>query len=78
MPQNVTKKAGIKSSSRRTLLKGAAASGLIAGVAPFAIGQSKPVLRVMGTHVTLQEALRKKASEDLGITIQFEPKVPSA
>ena len=32
-----------------------------------------PTIRVLGTHVTLQEALRKKAQEDLGINIEFFP-----
>jgi len=30
-------------------------------------------IRVLGTHVTLQEPLRKRAEKDLGITISFEP-----
>ena len=30
-------------------------------------------LRVLGTHVTLQEEIRKRASQDLGIDIEFEP-----
>ncbi len=33
----------------------------------------KPALRVLGTHVTLQETIRKKAQEDLGINIEFHP-----
>ena len=58
---------------RRKLLKGCAALGITAGVTPFAIGKSKPTLRVLGTHVTLQEELRQRAMEDLGINIEFEP-----
>jgi len=61
------------SPTRRTLLKGGLAFGLTAGVTPFAIGKPKPTLRVMGTHVTLQEAIRQRAMEDLGINIAFEP-----
>jgi len=34
---------------------------------------SKPTIRVVGTHVTLQEALRQKAEKDLGINIEFYP-----
>jgi len=34
---------------------------------------SKPTIRVVGTHVTLQEALRQKAEQDLGINIEFYP-----
>ena len=59
--------------SRRTLLKAGLAFGLTAGITPFAIGKTKPTLRVMGTHVTLQEAIRQRAIEDLGINIEFEP-----
>lgn len=59
--------------SRRSFLKGTAAFTVAAGTAPFAIGQAKPVIRVMGTHVTLQEALRQRAMDDLGIDVRFEP-----
>ncbi|MCB4437439.1 extracellular solute-binding protein [Alteromonas sp. McT4-15] len=62
-----------QSPARRTLLKGGAALGITAGVTPFAIGQAKPTLRVLGTHVTLQEELRQRAMQDLGINIVFEP-----
>ncbi len=34
---------------------------------------SKPTIKVVGTHVTLQEPLRKKAEQDLGINIEFYP-----
>lgn len=61
------------SSHRRRFIKGGAALGLTAGVTPFAIGKPKPTLKVMGTHVTLQETLRQRAMEDLGINIAFEP-----
>ncbi len=60
------------SSARRRLIKGGAALGITAGVPPFAIGMKKPTLRVMGTHVTLQETLRQRAMDDLGINIEFE------
>ena len=30
-------------------------------------------IRVLGTHVTLQEAIRQRAQEDLGITVEFQP-----
>lgn len=65
-------------SGRRQFVKGTLASGLVAGVTPFAIGKSRPVLRVMGTHVTLQEALRRRAMADLNIDIQFEAKGSAA
>lgn len=63
---------------RRTLLKGGLALGLTAGVTPFAIGKAKPTLRVMGTHVTLQETIRQRAMEDLGINIAFETRGSAA
>lgn len=34
---------------------------------------SRPTIRVVGTHVTLQEAIRQKAEQDLGINIEFYP-----
>ncbi|MEW9797094.1 ABC transporter substrate-binding protein [Alteromonas sp. CYL-A6] len=59
--------------SRRSFLSGAAAFTVAAGVTPFAIGKEKPVIRVLGTHVTLQEPIRQQAMADLGIDIRFEP-----
>lgn len=59
--------------TRRRFVKGALAGTFTAGVAPFAIGREKPLVRVMGTHVTLQETLRQRAMEDLGIRLAFEP-----
>lgn len=41
--------------------------------APEILKKSKVTLRVLGTHVTLQEAIRRKAEEDLGINIEFYP-----
>lgn len=32
-----------------------------------------PTIRVVGTHVTLQEPIRKRAEQDLGIRIEFYP-----
>ena len=72
MPSNSDKNVA-SSFQRRTLLKGGFAFGLTAGITPFSIGKEKPTLRVLGTHVTLQEAIRKRAMEDLGINIEFEP-----
>ncbi|MDO6567281.1 extracellular solute-binding protein [Alteromonas sp. 1_MG-2023] len=63
----------LSSYPRRSFIKGAAALGVTAGVTPFAIGKPKPTLKVMGTHVTLQEEIRQHAMADLGINIQFEP-----
>jgi len=33
----------------------------------------KPTIKIVGTHVTLQEEIRKKAEKDLGINIEFYP-----
>jgi putative spermidine/putrescine transport system substrate-binding protein len=33
----------------------------------------RPTIRVVGTHVTLQEPLRRRAEQDLGINIEFYP-----
>ncbi len=59
--------------TRRRVLKGSLAGWLTAGMVPFAIGKEKPLVRVLGTHVTLQEQLRQQAMEDLGVRLQFAP-----
>ncbi|MDQ6993867.1 MAG: extracellular solute-binding protein [Mariprofundus sp.] len=63
---------------RREFLKtcGSVAAGAAATLAFPAIihaRDSKPTIRVVGTHVTLQETLRQKAEKDLGINIEFYP-----
>ena len=62
--------------SRRKFIKNTAVSlgsfGL-RGVAPNIIVKTRPKLRVLGTHATLHEQIRKKAQEDLGIDIAFQP-----
>ena len=62
--------------SRRQFIAGSAAAVGAAWLAsPPAIHASKRVeLRVLGTDVTLQEDIRRKAEQDLGIKIAFEPK----
>ena len=64
------------SDNRRDFLKtlgvGAVASTL-AFKAPYVFAKSTPTIRVMGTHVTLQEELRQKAMLELGINIEFTP-----
>ena len=42
-------------------------------IAPTVFAKKKYKIRVLGTHVTLQEPLRKQAEKDLGISISFEP-----
>ena len=61
---------------RRDALK-AAGAGLLLGSAGFpAIVRAldrKPTLRVVGTHVTLQEPIRRQAERELGFKIEFHP-----
>ena len=56
----------------RTLGQGAAVSTL-ALKAPYVLAKKKVTLRVMGTHVTLQEELRQRAMRELGIHLVFAP-----
>lgn len=56
----------------RTIGAGAAVSTL-AFKAPFVFAKKMVTLRVMGTHVTLQEELRQRAMRELGINIEFIP-----
>jgi putative spermidine/putrescine transport system substrate-binding protein len=66
--------------SRRQALWGVSAAATASWLAPACIGQAPTIhvkrrrkLRVLGTHVTLQDALRKQAEADLGIEISFQP-----
>jgi putative spermidine/putrescine transport system substrate-binding protein len=70
-----------KTINRRDLLiKGAKASIVSHALfkAPYVFTKSTATLRVLGTHVTLQEELRKQAMKDLGINLVFEPKGSAA
>lgn len=63
--------------SRRQLIKQSAALG-VSSLAFPAFGKRADrfdglTLRVLGTHVTLQEQIRKAAEFDLGIQIEFSP-----
>ena len=63
--------------SRRQFIKGAitiAGAGLLSTKAPYVFAKTRTKLRVMGTHVTLQEAIRSQAMKDLGIELMFEPR----
>lgn len=67
--------------TRRSLLKSAsviASGACLQAKAPMVFSKTKVTLRVLGTHVTLQEELRHQAMKDLGIDIQFEPKGSAA
>jgi putative spermidine/putrescine transport system substrate-binding protein len=67
--------------SRRQALK--SISRAVVGVtaiaqAPYVFTKQRTQLRVLGTHVTLQETLRQKAMEDLDIDLIFEPRGSAA
>lgn len=61
--------------TRRKFVK-SAASAAVAGAfiakAPYVMANTRPKLRILGTHVTLQEELRMRAQEELNIDIVFE------
>lgn len=61
--------------NRRGFVKkvGVAAAASIVPKAPYAFVKKKYKLRVLGTHVTLQEEIRRQAEKDLGIEITFIP-----
>lgn len=60
--------------TRRDLLGGIAAIGAGAFFPSIIRARDRKVtLRVLGTHVTLQEPIRRQAEQDLGINIEFEP-----
>lgn len=61
---------------RELLVRGAAAAGAVALGRPALATMRRrtmPTLRVLGTHVTLQEQIRVAAEQDLGIRIEFAP-----
>ena len=62
---------------RRQFIKNAAGIALPAALGGFPAilkaEHARPTIRVMGTHVTLQEELRLRAEKELGINIQFYP-----
>ncbi len=65
--------------NRRTAIKSIAAAAVasvparVFGVAPYGFAKHSRTLRVLGTHVTLQEPLRIQAEKDLGVKIHFQP-----
>jgi len=66
-----------KRNTLTTLAVGAAGT-FLAGKAPYVFARNKVKLRILGTHVTLQEEIRQKAMEDLGIELIFEAKGSAA
>lgn len=74
----MSKKIGgeLESSSRRKFTRQALTLGaatLPTVSAPYVFARTTPVLRVLGTHVTLQEEIRQRAMRELGIQVEFEP-----
>ncbi len=62
--------------SRRQFMKNAliTSAGVALSVkAPFVHAKTRPKLRVLGTHVTLQEQIRARAQQELDIDIEFTP-----
>lgn len=62
--------------SRRGFLQRIGTSSLGAATilhAPFVHTSEKVTLRILGTHVTLREAIRRRAEKELGFNIVFEP-----
>ncbi|BBN80719.1 hypothetical protein PA25_07040 [Pseudoalteromonas sp. A25] len=67
--------------NKRKLLKQAAsvgAFGVLGFKAPYVFAKKTHTVRVLGTHVTLQQALREQAQKDLGINLVYEPKGSAA
>ena len=57
---------------RRAFLKHGVGAA-IASSGPFVHVRRRPKLRVLGTHVTLKEQIRRRAERDLDIDIEFMP-----
>lgn len=79
--KNTYKVVNVLDKSRRKTLKNIAIGSLAGAAAikaPYVFSRNKVTLRVLGTHVTLQEQLREQAMADLGINLVFEPKGSAA
>lgn len=62
--------------SRRQFLSKAvkvSTAGALITKAPYVFARKRATVRVLGTHVTLQEPLRQRAMEELGINLEFTP-----
>lgn len=71
----------LKDPGKRQTLKQLATTvtaGAVFSQAPYVFARTKTRIRVLGTHVTLQEELRERAMQDLGIDISFEPRGSAA
>ena len=63
----------MKSPNRRSFLTTTLAAAASSVAAPYVNARKRAHLRVLGTHVTLQEEIRQRAMADLDIDITFEP-----
>lgn len=70
----------IDQSKRQTikLLASGGVAGTLVCKAPYVFAKNTTKIRILGTHVTLQEELRQKAMEDLGVDLIFEPRGSAA
>ena len=59
--------------NRRSFLQGSLLGFGLVNTPAIIASPRKPTLRVLGTHVTLQEQIRQKAEQDLGFHIEFTP-----
>lgn len=62
--------------ARRRFLKQsvkAASTGVLVSKAPYVFAKKQTTVRILGTHVTLQEELRQRAMKELGINLEFYP-----
>ncbi|MBF0425195.1 MAG: extracellular solute-binding protein [Magnetococcales bacterium] len=74
--QHRASSASVAGITRRRFLRDAGGAVLGAAAAlqgPFVHAAEPVTLRVLGTHVTLREPIRRQAEKDLGFRIQFEP-----
>jgi putative spermidine/putrescine transport system substrate-binding protein len=72
VPEDTAKRRSLK-----TIVRGALSTAAISQ-APYVFAKNPTTLRVLGRHVTLQEELRQKAMDDLGINLVFEAKGSAA
>ena len=72
VPEDTAKRRSLK-----TLASGAITTAAICQ-ASYVFAKQLTNLRVLGTHVTLQEELRQQAMNDLGIELEFEAKGSAA
>jgi putative spermidine/putrescine transport system substrate-binding protein len=67
----------LKSITRRQFIKTSAlftTSTALSVKSPYVFAKTaRPTLRVLGTHVTLQETIRRRAQDELDINIEFTP-----